>query len=69
MSIYYAREKSLHDKANIVNSAEQRGRVEGRKQEKLSMAKKMLISGMDISVISSITELSEQEIEQLSNDL
>ena len=31
MSIYYAREKSLHDRANLISSAEQRGREEVKK--------------------------------------
>lgn len=62
MSIYLAREKSLHDQANMVNTAEQRGREE----EKRNMAKKMLVAGIDTDTIESITELSRAEIEALT---
>lgn len=43
MSIYYAREKSLHDQANLVNSAEKRGKQQGMLKEKFSIAKKLLM--------------------------
>lgn len=72
MSIYYAREKSLHDQANMVNSAEQRGREQGiqqgREAEKFNVARKMLLSGMDIETISNITELSIEDIKILKGE-
>ncbi len=46
----------------MVNTAEQRGREE----EKRNMARKMLVAGMDIDMIVSITELARTEIEVLA---
>ena len=63
MSIYYAREKSLHDQANMINTAEQRG----RNQRNVEIAKKMLLAGMDLEMIRSITELSISEIQALKD--
>ena len=63
MSIYYAREKSLHDQANMINTAEQRG----RNQRNVEIAKKMLLAGMDLEMIRSITELSISEIQTLKD--
>lgn len=46
MSIYLAREKSLHDKANMINSAEQRGLQQGlqqgREARNIELAKSLL---------------------------
>ena len=63
MSIYYAREKSLHDQANMINTAEQRG----RNQRNVEIAKKMLLAGMDLEMIRTITELSISEIQALKD--
>ena len=63
MNIYYAREKSLHDQANMINTAEQRG----RNQRNVEIAKKMLLAGMDLEMIRSITELSISEIQTLKD--
>lgn len=42
MNIYYAREKSLHDKANLVSSAEQRG-IEVGSRKKYRYSKKTVV--------------------------
>lgn len=70
MSIYLAREKSLHDQANMVNTAEQRGMQQGIQQgiqqERKKTAVKLLEAGIDMDTIESITELSRLEIEALT---
>ena len=63
MRIYYAREKSLHDQVNMINTAEQRG----RNQLNVEIVKKMLLAGMDLEMIRSITELSLSEIQVLKD--
>lgn len=41
------------------------GKLEGKLEEKLKIAKKMLMSGIDVEMIASLTELTKDEIEQL----
>ena len=65
MGIYLAREKSLHDQANMVNTAEERGIQRGIQQEKQKTAIKLLQAGMTVDSIMDITELSRIEIEAL----
>ena len=54
MSMYYAREKSLHDQANMIYSAEQR--------KALDIARRLKSKGLDVVEIHDITGLSELEI-------
>ena len=44
-----------------------KGIEQGTQQEKLSIAKKLLDSGMEIEKISRITELSEEKISEIKN--
>ena len=85
MSIYYAREKSLHDQANLVNSAEARGKEQGiqqgikqgiqqgiqqgMQQEKFSIAKKLLMSGMSEDLVSNMTELNIEQVRRIKTEL
>ncbi len=52
-----------------MSSAEQRGREEGkqegRRERNIEVAQKLLLTGMEIEMISSITELSIEEIQDL----
>ena len=50
---------------NVVNSAERRGREEGRKDAKHEAARKMKAKGYPIAEIAEITGLSPEEIENL----
>jgi predicted transposase/invertase (TIGR01784 family) len=45
--------------------AKREGKIEGRKEEKLSIAKKLYQMGMPISKIEEVTELRIEEINQL----
>jgi predicted transposase/invertase (TIGR01784 family) len=53
---------------NVITTAysdgEIKGRQEGRQEGILDMAKKLVLSGMDIEKISQITGISEQELDQ-----
>ena len=42
-----------------------KGKAEGRAEEKVSIARAMLASGMDIPLISSLTGLPEEEVKRL----
>lgn len=57
IEIYKARENSEHERANLYSS--------GQDNKAIEIAKKMLLSGMDIETIISITELEREKIEQL----
>ena len=67
MSIYYAREKSLHDRANLINSAEQRGRGECREEAKKEAAR-VLLDLLDDETIASRIGLSLEIVKALRND-
>lgn len=45
---------------------EEKGRKEGKKEEKMAIAKKLLIKGIEPKAISEITGLSVKEIDELS---
>ena len=71
IEIYKAREKSLHERANMINGAKEEGLKEGVKQgikqgvEKT--AKNLLLIGMDLETISKATGLDIEEIEKLKH--
>ena len=59
MSIYeYDEEKHLAQ-------VREEGREEGRKEEKIKIARNMKLSGIDTNTIAKITNLSEDEIDKL----
>ena len=70
--------KNMSDYYNIIDSAEkialkkgleighEQGRVEGREEEKLTMAAKLKALGVDPALISEATGLSENVIDKLS---
>jgi predicted transposase/invertase (TIGR01784 family) len=57
LEAYRARERSLHERANMISTAEMKGKAE--------IVKKMFKHGLDISQIAEITELTLEEIEHL----
>lgn len=56
-----AREKAVHDEAERLAEAEEKGMEKGKKED----ARKMKEKGFDIDTISEITGLSREEIERL----
>lgn len=72
-----AREKELRDKASQIKSARDSGREEGReegrkegKEEgKIEVAKNLLISGMSFAQIVKLTNLSEEKVQKLKEEL
>ena len=67
--LYDMRANSLRDKMSELNAAErkgiEKGREEGRKEEKIKIARNMKLSGIDTNTIAKITNLSEDEIDKL----
>jgi len=60
-----AREKARRDEASRVNSAEKRGREEGRREKAIAVARKLLKLNMPIDEIAEATGLSCEEIKTL----
>lgn len=57
----FLREKAIRDEISLKSGAKE----EGRKEANIEMAKKMLENNIEISIISKITELTEEEIKNL----
>ena len=62
MRIYYERERSLHERANMISSAEARGVEKG----KLEIAKNLLDMKISIEQIVLATGLNEEEINKIN---
>ncbi len=67
--IYEESLKHYRDMNNVINSAERRGKAEGReegiKEANRENARKMKALGLSKEIILQVTGLSEEEIEQL----
>ena len=57
--------KTYRDLKNSLDTAEEKGRVEGRVEEKIAIARNLKSMGMSISDISKATGLSEEEIDSI----
>ena len=57
--------KIYRDLTNVVNTAERKGREEGREEERLNTARKMKADGMPSELIAKYTSLSVGDIEAL----
>ena len=74
MRICYERERSLHERANMISSAEARGREEGleqgreegARQEKIQVAIKLLNMNIPMEQIVLVTGLTIEEIKLLN---
>ena len=53
------------DYQNIIDTAAEDGRSEGKAEERILIAKAMIAKGMDRNTISEITGLSDEELESL----
>jgi predicted transposase/invertase (TIGR01784 family) len=61
IAIYRAREATLHERANMINSAKEEGREEG----KLETARNMLAEGLALPLIIKMTGLTEADLAKL----
>jgi predicted transposase/invertase (TIGR01784 family) len=69
IALYRAREATLHERANMINSAKEEGREEGRSEEKLETARNMLAEGLALPLIIKITGLTQADITKLQMEL
>ncbi|MFZ5989541.1 MAG: Rpn family recombination-promoting nuclease/putative transposase [Bacillota bacterium] len=67
LALYKAREDSLHERANMISPAKEGGREQGREEGKLIVAKKMLLSELDIEPVSKFTEISIEQLKKYFN--
>ena len=65
MRIYYERERSLHERANMISSAEERGREEGDLNRAKIAIRNMLLKGMNKELISEMLEVSIELVEEV----
>ncbi|MGL4847519.1 MAG: hypothetical protein ACRC28_01105 [Clostridium sp.] len=61
MNIYYERERSLHDRANMINTAE--------KKNAIGNAINFLKLGIDVETVAKGTELPIEKVRELKNKL
>ena len=57
--------KTYRDLKNSLDTAEEKGRMEGREEEKIAIARNRKSVGMSISDLSKATSLSEEEIDSI----
>ena len=57
--------KTYRDLKNSLDTAEEKGRMEGREEEKIAIARNLKSMGMSISDISKATGLSEENIDSI----
>ncbi|PZT51873.1 hypothetical protein CYK80_13835, partial [Clostridium perfringens] len=62
---YNMREKAIYDRISALESSKEEGKLE----EKLEVAKKLLIANVDIDIINSSTGLSKDELLKIKNSL
>lgn len=65
MRIYYERERSLHERANMISSAESRG----EERNSIENAINFLKLGVDIETVAKGTGLSIEKVTELNNNL
>ncbi|HAT4365495.1 TPA: Rpn family recombination-promoting nuclease/putative transposase [Clostridium perfringens] len=65
---YNMREKAIFDRISALENAEAKGKREGKLESKLEIVRESLSQGLEISLISKITGLSEEEILKIKKD-
>ena len=66
---YNMREKAIYDRISALENAEIKGKIEGKIERKLELVKESLNQGLELSLISKITGLSEEEILKIKNTI
>lgn len=67
--LYFERERALHEKANLINTGIRQGIKQGIKQGKIEMARKLLQNNFSVQMIVELTELTEEEINEIKLEL
>ncbi|GAA0741236.1 hypothetical protein [Clostridium oceanicum] len=69
IEIYKAREKSLHERANMINGARKEGEKIGIQKRDIELIRNSLENGLTLDLISSITGKSIEEIKEIKKQL
>ena len=69
MRIYYERERSLHERANMISTAEARGREKGLEQGKIQVAINLLNMNIPMEQIVLATGLTMEELNILKDKI
>ena len=67
--LYFERERALHEKANLINTGIRQGIKQGIKQGKIEIARKLLQNNFSVQMIVELTELTEEEINEIKLEL
>ena len=61
--------KTYRDLKNSLDTAEEKGRVEGRENEKKATIQRLLASGASVDIIAIATGMTEADVKLLINDI
>jgi predicted transposase/invertase (TIGR01784 family) len=60
--LYESRQRGLLNYTSDITSAEEKGKLEGKREARIEMAKRLISFGIDLQIIQKSTELSAEEI-------
>ncbi|MBI6111989.1 Rpn family recombination-promoting nuclease/putative transposase, partial [Clostridium perfringens] len=66
---YNMREKAIYDRISALENAEAKGKIEGKIERTLEVAKKLLLADVDINIIISSTGLNKEEILKIKKNI
>ena len=61
--------KTYRDLKNSLDTAEEKGRVEGRENEKIATIRRLLASGASVDIIAVATGLTQDEVKPLIEEI
>ena len=61
--------KTYRDLKNSLDTAEEKGRVEGRENEKIATIQRLLASGASVDIIAIATGMTEADVKLLINEI
>ena len=61
--------KTYRDLKNSLDTAEEKGRVEGRENEKIATIQRLLASGASVDIIAVATGLTQDEVKPLIEEI
>ena len=61
--------KTYRDLKNSLDTAEEKGRVEGRENEKIATIQRLLASGAPVDIIAIATGMTEADVKFLINEI
>jgi predicted transposase/invertase (TIGR01784 family) len=65
LALYKARERSLHERANMISSAKE----EGANEKAIKVAENLLRMGLSIKQVAEATEISVEKVEEIEKKI